>query len=84
MTTIEEKKSMKVLNYYNEMSNDSKQIQYPNVLFLGIEYINNNPLLRFRLENGKEMRRQVNDNNTYYEDIPSKNNDDSNIKKTFK
>lgn len=75
---------MKVLNYYNEMSNDSKQIQYPNVLFLGIEYINNNPLLRFRLENGKEMRRQVNDNNTYYEDIPSKNNDDSNIKKTFK
>ena len=75
MTTIEEKKSLKILNYYNEMSSYSKQIQYPNVLFLGIEYINDNPLLRFRLENGKEMRRQVNDNNTYYEYIPSKNND---------
>ena len=75
MTTIEEKKAMKILNYYNEMSSYSKQVQYPNVMFLGIEYINDNSLLRFKLENGKHFRRQLNDNTCYYEDIPSKNND---------
>jgi len=53
MTTIEEKKGMKILNYYNEMSTDNKQIQYPNVQFLGIEYINDNPLLRFKLKKWK-------------------------------
>ena len=74
MTTIEEKKTMTILNYYNEMSSYSKQVQYPNVQFLGIEYINDNPLLRFRLKNGKQMTRQLNDNGTYYEVIPSKNN----------
>jgi hypothetical protein len=73
MTTVEEKKAMKILNYYNEMSSYSKKVQYSNVLFLGIEYINNNPLLRFRLENGKQMRRQLNDVGTYYQYIPSKN-----------
>jgi|LakMenE18May11ns_1017448.scaffolds.fasta_scaffold9806607_2 hypothetical protein len=69
MTTLEEKKAMKILNYYNEMSSYSKQIQYPNVQFLGIEYINDNPLLRFKLENGKHFRRQLNDNTMYYEHI---------------
>ena len=77
MTTIEEKKAMKILNYYNEMSSYSKQIQYPNVQFLGIEYIYNNPLLRFKLESGKHFRRQLNDSSSYYEHIPSKN--DNNI-----
>ena len=69
MTTIEEKKAMKILNYYNEMSSYSTQVQYPNVQFLGIEYINDNPLLRFRLQNGKQFRRQLNDNTMYYEHV---------------
>jgi hypothetical protein len=69
MTTIEEKKTMKILNYYNEMSSYSKQVQYPNVQFLGIEYINDNPLLRFKLENGKQFRRQLSDNTMYYEHV---------------
>ena len=77
---------MKILNYYNEMSTYSKQIQYPNVVFLGIEYINDNPLLIFKLQNGKQIRRQLNDNGTYYEHIPTEkddkitNKDISNIK----
>lgn len=36
---------------------------------MGIEYINDNPLLRFKLENGKHFRRQLNDNTMYYEHI---------------
>jgi hypothetical protein len=75
MTTIEEKKAMKPLNYYNEISSYSKQICYPNVQFLGIEYINDNPMLRFKLENGKQFRRQLNDNYSYYEHIPRENDD---------
>ena len=75
MTTIEEKKAMKPLNYYNELSAYNKQICYPNVQFLGIEYINDNPLLRFKLENGKHFRRQLNDNNSHYEHIPTENDD---------
>ena len=77
MKTIEEKKAMKILNYYNELSAYSKQVQYPNVQFLGIEYINDNPLLRFKLENGKHFRRQLNDNTMYYEHILKE--DDSKI-----
>lgn len=73
MTTIEEKKDMKPLNYYNEMSTYTKEIVYPNVKFLGIEYINDNPLLRFKLENGKHFRRQLNDTASYYQHIPTEN-----------
>ena len=69
MTTIQEKKAMKILNYYNELSAYSKQVQYSNVQFLGIEYINDNPLLRFKLENGKQFRRQLSDNTMYYEHV---------------
>jgi len=75
MTTIEEKKAMKILNYYNEMSSYSKQVQYPNVQFLGIEYINDNPLLRFKLENGKHFRRQLSDNTMYYEHVLKEDDD---------
>jgi hypothetical protein len=75
MTTIEEKKAMKPLNYYNELSAYNKQIVYPNVQFLGIEYINDNPLLRFKLESGKHFRRQLNDNYSHYEHIPRENDD---------
>ena len=75
MTTIEEKRQMQILNYYNEMSSFSNQVQYPNIQFLGIEYINNNPLLRFKLESGKQFRRQLNDNGMYYEHVPLENDD---------
>jgi hypothetical protein len=75
MTTIEEKKAMKILNYYNEMSSYSKQVQYQNVQFLGIEYINDNPLLRFKLENGKHFRRQLSDNTMYYEHVLKEDDD---------
>jgi hypothetical protein len=34
-------------------------------------------LLRFKLESGKHFRRQLNDSSSYYEHIPSKN--DNNI-----
>ncbi len=75
MTTLEEKKAMKPLNYYNEMSTYSKQVQFPNVQFLGIEYIYDNPLLRFKLENGKHFRRHLNDSSSYYEHIPTEKDD---------
>jgi len=75
MTTIEEKKAMKPLNYYNELSAYNKEVCYPNVQFLGIEYSNDNPLLRFKLENGKHFRRQLNDNYSHYEHIPRENDD---------
>jgi hypothetical protein len=69
MTTIEEKKAMKVLNYYNEISNYTQQVQYPNVVFLGIEYSYNNPLLCFKLENGNIFKRQLNYTGAYYEEV---------------
>lgn len=50
MTTIDEQNTLKILNYYNEMSCYTKQIQYPNVQFLGIKYIYNNPMLCFVLK----------------------------------
>ena len=75
MTTIQEKRLMKPLHYYNEMSSYSKQIYYPNIQFLGIEYIFNNPILRFKLENGKQFRRQLNDTSSYYEHVNGENDD---------
>ena len=72
MTTLEEKKALKILNYYNEISCYNKKIQYPNVQFLGIEYSYNNPLLRFKLQNGQQFRRQLNDKGMYYEHVPTK------------
>ncbi len=79
MSNPDEKKSMKPLNYYNEMSAFSKQIHYPNVRFLGMEYINDNPLMRFQLENGKHFRRQLFDNSIYYEPITNNNYTDEEI-----
>jgi hypothetical protein len=80
MTTIEEKKAMKPLNYYNELSAFNKQIVYPNVQFLGIEYISDNPLLCFKLENGKHFRRQLNDTISFYYENVLKEDDDITIK----
>jgi hypothetical protein len=80
MTTIDEKKAMKVLNYYNEMSAYTQKIVYPNVQFLGIEYINDNLLLCFKLQNGKHYKRQINDGSMYYENVLKENDDDTTIK----
>ena len=73
MTTIQEKRFLKPLHYYNEMSSYSKQIYYPNIQFLGIEYIYDNLFLRFKLENGKQFRRPLDDKTCYYEHINGEN-----------
>jgi hypothetical protein len=75
MTTIQEKRSLKHLHYYNEMSSYSKQLYYPNIQFLGIEYIYDNLFLRFKLENGKQIRRPLDDKTCYYEHIQTDNYD---------
>ena len=75
MTTIQEKRLMKPLHYYNEMSSYSKQICYPNIQFLGIEYIYDNLFLRFKLENGKQFRRPLDDKTSYYEHVNGENDD---------
>ena len=72
MTFVDEKKALKILNYYNEISYNNKEVQYPNVQFLGIEYSYNNPLLCFKLQNGQQFRRQLYDNGMYYEHVPTK------------
>ena len=70
MTTIHDKKSLKILNYYNEISIFTNKVLYPNVQFLGVKYVYNNPLLCFKLQNGKQFRRQLYDNGMYYEHVP--------------
>lgn len=73
MTTIDEKNTLKILNYYNEMSCYTKQVQYPNVQFLGIKYIYNNPMLCFKLQSGAYFKRQLNNNSIYYENVITDN-----------
>jgi hypothetical protein len=76
MTTIEEKQTMKVLNYYNEYSNfqNDKYLYFEKLCFLGIEYVADNQCLRFQLENGLQIRRQIMDT-LYYEHVPRENDD---------
>ena len=76
MATVHEKKSLKILNYYNEMSSYTKEVQYPNIQFLGVKYSYNNPLLCFKLQNGKQFRRQLYDNGMYYEHVPTKHDNE--------
>lgn len=44
MTTVEEKQTMKVLNYYNEYSNfqNDKYLYFEKLRFLGIEFVADN------------------------------------------
>ena len=56
MSTIEEKKAMIPLNYYNEYNGESEY--FKNMRFLGIDY-NGHPLMIFELDNGKKVIRQL-------------------------
>jgi hypothetical protein len=62
-----------ILNYYNEYVNSDKTVLCNSKLrFLGIEYVNENPLRRFEMQNGLQIRRQLIDI-MYYEHIPTDN-----------
>ena len=56
-----QKLEMVVLDYYNECSTNTDYVYFERILFLGVENINDNIFLRFELENGKQMRRSIND-----------------------
>ncbi len=64
------KRSMKLLNYYDEYSNylsdqgGHKYLVFENLRFLGIEDMN---LLRFELNNRYQIRRLISDNYFSYE-----------------
>jgi hypothetical protein len=62
-----------ILNYYNEYDNSDKTFLYNSKLrFLGIEYVKENPLRRFEMQNGLHIRRQLSDK-FYYEHVPTEN-----------
>jgi hypothetical protein len=79
MTTIHEKKEMKILNYYNEYTSNKLYLCFSHIRFLGIETISSNQFFRFELDNGNQFRRNVNDG--YYEQITDDNYSDEEIKK---
>ena len=56
-----QKLEMVVLDYYNECSTNKDYVYFERILFIGVENINDNIFLRFELENGKQMRRSIND-----------------------
>ena len=56
-----QKLEMVVLDYYNECSTNTDYVYFERILFLGVENINDNIFLRFELENGKQIRRSIND-----------------------
>ena len=65
--------TLRVLNYYNEYHDSNKTVLCNSKLrFLGIEYENTNPLMRFEMQNGLQIRRQLIDI-MYYEHIPTDN-----------
>ena len=57
----EQKLEMVVLDYYNECSTNTDYVYFERILFLGVENINDNIFLRFELENGRQIRRSIND-----------------------
>ena len=64
---------LRLLNYYNEYHDSNKTYLYNSKLrFLGIEYEKKNPLMRFEMSNGSQIRRQVLDV-MYYEHVPTDN-----------
>ena len=64
MSTIEEKKAMIQLKYYDEYNRESAYCK--NMQFLGIDY-NGYPIMIFRLSNGNTVFRQLFDELTYRE-----------------
>lgn len=69
MSTTEEKKAMIPTHYYNEFNGDNEYCK--NMRFLGIDY-DGNPLLVFRLANGKMVLRQLFDNRLQYKPVEYK------------
>ena len=66
---------LRILNYYDEYDNSDKTQLYNSKLrFLGIEYEKPNPLMRFEMQNGLQIRRQLS-NKMYYEHVPTDNDD---------
>ena len=67
--------SLRILNYYDEYNNSDKTCLYNSKLrFLGIEYVKENPLMRFEMQNGLHIRRQARDL-MYYEHVPTDKDD---------
>jgi hypothetical protein len=64
MSTIEEKKAMIPMNYYNEFNGENEY--FKNMRFLGINY-DGYPLMIFELANGKTVMRQLFDSSLQYE-----------------
>jgi hypothetical protein len=64
MSTIEEKKAMIPMNYYNEFNGENEY--FKNMRFLGINY-DGYPLMIFELANGKTVMRQLFDSSLRYE-----------------
>ncbi len=62
-----EKQEMKVLHYYNEYLGSNKILIFEKILFLGIENICNNLFLRFQMENNKQFRRDIHNDDLIYE-----------------
>jgi hypothetical protein len=56
-------KNLKPLNYYSEHIDNV--ILFSPLRFLGIEYVEKNPMFRFETETGIQFRRQVNDTMQY-------------------
>lgn len=69
MSSLEEKRNMVVLDYYDECSTIFECVYFDHIRFLGIENINDNLFLRFELKNGKQMRRSINDGNLVYKHV---------------
>lgn len=68
-----QKLEMVVLDYYNECSTNTDYVYFERILFLGVENINDNIFLRFELENGKQMRRSINDTGLGYTHVAASN-----------
>lgn len=65
--------SLRILNYYDEYNDSNKTCLYNSKLrFLGIEYVNTNPLMRFEMQNGLHIRRQLSEK-IHYEHVPTEN-----------
>lgn len=63
------KLSLKILHSYNEINSKTGYVYFSDIQFLGLEYIDKNPCLRFQRTKGIQFRRQVNDNDLTYEHI---------------
>ena len=64
-----EKLKLIVLDYYAEYSTKSKCVYFERIRFIGYELFCNNICLRFQLDNGKQIRRMLNDDGVEYKHV---------------